>query len=59
MKNLIWKRYSTWKEYYTEQFEIFSTFLKSAYHTLLEPYNMFRSADLRNKLETSSEGVCS
>lgn len=53
MKNLIWKRYSTWKEYYTEQFEIFSTFLKSAYHTLLEPYNMFRSADLRNKLETS------
>lgn len=53
MKNLIWKRYSEWKELYTKQFEIFSSFLKSAYHTLLEPYNMLRSVDLMNKLETS------
>ncbi len=53
MKNLIWKKYPIWKQYYKEQFEIFSIFLKSAYHTLLEPYNMLRSVGLRDKLEAS------
>lgn len=52
-KHLIWKDYPKKKDIVQKQFEEFSKFLKTFYHTLWEPYNLLRSVKLRKNLETS------
>lgn len=52
-KHLVWKGYPNKKGIDQEQFNVFSNFLKTFYHTLWEPYNLLRSVKLRKKLEAS------
>ena len=52
-KHLIWKEYPKKKDIDQEQFDEFSNFLKTFYHTLWESYNLLQSVELRKKLETS------
>lgn len=52
-KHLIWKEYPKKKDIDQKQFEEFSKFLKTFYHTLWEPYNLLQSVELRKNLETS------
>lgn len=52
-KHLIWKEYPKKKDIDRKQFDEFSNFLKTFYHTLWEPYNLLQSVKLRKKLETS------
>lgn len=52
-KHLIWKEYPKIKDIDKKQFNEFSNFLKTFYHTLWEPYNLLQSVELRKKLETS------
>lgn len=52
-KHLVWKEYPKKKDIDQKQFEEFSKFLKTFYHTLWEPYNLLQSVELRKNLETS------
>ena len=52
-KHLIWKEYPKKKDIDQKQFDEFSKFLKTFYHTLWESYNLLQSVELRKKLETS------
>lgn len=52
-KHLIWKEYPKKKDIDQKQFDEFSNFLKTFYHTLWEPYNLLQSVKLRKNLETS------
>lgn len=52
-KHLIWEEYPKKKDIDQKQFDEFSNFLKTFYHTLWEPYNLLQSVELRKKLETS------
>lgn len=52
-KHLIWKEYPKKKDIDKEQFDEFSNFLKTFYHTLWESYNLLQSVELRKKLEIS------
>lgn len=52
-KHLIWKKYPKKKDINQKQFEEFSNFLKTFYHTLWEPHNLLRSVKLRKNLEAS------
>lgn len=52
-KHLVWKEYPKKEDINQKQFDEFSHFLKTFYHTLWEPYNLLRSVRLRKKLGTS------
>lgn len=52
-KHLVWKEYPKKKDIDQKQFDEFSKFLKTFYHTLWEPYNLLQSVELRKNLETS------
>jgi signal transduction histidine kinase len=53
MRVLIWERYSNWGKIYTEQFEIYSDRLMSAYKAFLEPYNVLQRINIEQKLEAT------